>query len=103
MINQSVAATPVRSQPLPNGAMQSWAVIGTILQFIGGVIMVSAWPGEEVEGGFGLASDTVIATGSPFGTFCGLLLASLGFYMLLAAVIAKGVKMGREASAYIGA
>jgi hypothetical protein len=77
--------------------------MGVVLQIIGAGIMAGAWPGEEVESGYFGSSDTLVATGSTWGTLLGLAIATLGFFMVFVAVIARGVKMGREASADVAA
>jgi len=90
----------VRAQASSADRLRNLFIGGLVLQLVGVVIAVLAWPDEQVADDPLGADLTVMTeeTGNWFVTFIGLGLVQAGALLLLVAVIGYGVKLGREAA-----
>jgi hypothetical protein len=81
--------TPAQSASRTIGAC-FW--LGLLAVVVGTIVAGAAWPGEEAT------LNGVEDTGSPVGVVIGMLLAGLGSFGVLVAVVAWGVKLGTQSA-----
>lgn len=88
-----MAGPPISAATSANQALSRLCGAGLALAIVGGAMVLMAWPGTEAN-----ILGTPEETGSAVVTVLGGLIATVGNYMVLVALIGWGVRLGNLAS-----